>query len=798
MKRLGRPLGHLDTDGNPWKFPPAAVVIKGLEGVRKFYTTWEQCDCSQEEVHALKLVFVGAYGAGKTSLARSIKKGRGDRTPETDEHRRTTVGVDLHNHRLSNGTECKIYDVAGQITYYGLHQFFLTERAIYVLVWDATRFEGLSQQALDQAIEFLELHEDWKSLRQRGNSSMDSRMTIVSGVLPVGCKLESESKSYTSEDGLQAVEEKLSEQESVASLIPPSWVAARQVLEQVGNAHDGSGSGRQWELRSILHDKFKNFVQEGRSNVSQGSHNEHPAAWCSSLQDDGVHDSMEGAIELRAFSGTVISHNAFVVLDVMWLAGVLKPILDHRGATKNRNLQPVFADRVLNSESIDLLSQAEDLVDKGILWRAFARFLWKLDGRDTGDLNDPPKMDQRKFEEILEEIGVAIPLPVSTKAFAEENDGGNAPATGVIRTLEDGVVDGKDLLVIMRLPEEATPKMRETLSSVREPAVSSGGISDENTRVKAVKAVFEFDHAGAPHGLPERVMALAHQIGTFHPEARWRHGGLFILNSGGDGHAASMIVEYDRTRRTFSIEALGQTTPYFRAVQFLISALFHVARDFPGAAWTGWMECRMNHPGQKIYHLAPSNDKQSQKSGSWIIPRTDRSPVDEGRKQRNRCRREGVERGSCTVDPDEFGRVLNVKQPSPSQGIAGTEAVDDPSPEESKCSLCRGTEAVDDPSPEESKSSLCREVLDYVLKPLSGKIFSSSLAFAVGFFVAATAVDDSKRVTLNVCFGLAGLCFLVAVIAAVVFVMEKITEGRKRTQEEARRADPEDDGSFIP
>lgn len=38
----------------------------------------------------------------------------------------------------------------------------------------------------------------------------------------------------------------------------------------------------------------------------------------------------------RAFSGTVISHDVFVVLDVMWLARVLKPILDHRGITKNK------------------------------------------------------------------------------------------------------------------------------------------------------------------------------------------------------------------------------------------------------------------------------------------------------------------------------------------------------------------------------------------------------------------------------------------------------------------------------
>lgn len=40
--------------------------------------------------------------------------------------------------------------VVPQITYYGLHQFFLTERAVYVLVWDATTFAGLNEADLDK------------------------------------------------------------------------------------------------------------------------------------------------------------------------------------------------------------------------------------------------------------------------------------------------------------------------------------------------------------------------------------------------------------------------------------------------------------------------------------------------------------------------------------------------------------------------------------------------------------------------------------------------------------------------
>lgn len=56
---------------------------------------------------------------------------------------------------------------------------------------------------------------------------MDTQMTILSGILPVGCKLASESASYTAGDGLQAVDEALSKHMGVISRVPPSWVAAR-------------------------------------------------------------------------------------------------------------------------------------------------------------------------------------------------------------------------------------------------------------------------------------------------------------------------------------------------------------------------------------------------------------------------------------------------------------------------------------------------------------------------------------------------------------------------------------------
>ncbi|CAM9413667.1 unnamed protein product, partial [Hapterophycus canaliculatus] len=93
-------------------------------------------------VDVRKVVFIGHGGAGKTSLIKSILAGEGRLT---DELELESVGVSVKTARLwktgeGEGVEAKLYDLAGQVDYYGLHQLFLTERALYVLTWDASQF----------------------------------------------------------------------------------------------------------------------------------------------------------------------------------------------------------------------------------------------------------------------------------------------------------------------------------------------------------------------------------------------------------------------------------------------------------------------------------------------------------------------------------------------------------------------------------------------------------------------------------------------------------------------------------
>lgn len=52
------------------------------------------------------------------------------------------MGVKVSDYSLKNleRQSTKLYDLAGQVDYYGLHQLFMTEGAVYVMTWDASKF----------------------------------------------------------------------------------------------------------------------------------------------------------------------------------------------------------------------------------------------------------------------------------------------------------------------------------------------------------------------------------------------------------------------------------------------------------------------------------------------------------------------------------------------------------------------------------------------------------------------------------------------------------------------------------
>lgn len=50
-----------------------------------------------------------------------------------------TVGIEVSDYNLALKST-KLDDLAGQMDYYDLHQLFMTERAVYVMTWDASKY----------------------------------------------------------------------------------------------------------------------------------------------------------------------------------------------------------------------------------------------------------------------------------------------------------------------------------------------------------------------------------------------------------------------------------------------------------------------------------------------------------------------------------------------------------------------------------------------------------------------------------------------------------------------------------
>lgn len=84
-----------------------------------------------------KLMIVGEGGAGKTTL---LKRLRG-RRPHPDE--KTTHGIDVTSLTLRHPTRKRLrmylnaWDFGGQDIYHATHQFFLSNRSLFVVVWNA-------------------------------------------------------------------------------------------------------------------------------------------------------------------------------------------------------------------------------------------------------------------------------------------------------------------------------------------------------------------------------------------------------------------------------------------------------------------------------------------------------------------------------------------------------------------------------------------------------------------------------------------------------------------------------------
>ena len=138
-------LQKLDLRGNPLPIAPGSLGPKDinrspgdLKTILDIYFALEDPHAT-ETLYEAKFLIVGEGGAGKTSLAKKIQNPNYDLDPDEE----STHGIQVIQWRfpLDDGQDFRVnlWDFGGQEIYHQIHQFFLTERALYALVADTRK-----------------------------------------------------------------------------------------------------------------------------------------------------------------------------------------------------------------------------------------------------------------------------------------------------------------------------------------------------------------------------------------------------------------------------------------------------------------------------------------------------------------------------------------------------------------------------------------------------------------------------------------------------------------------------------
>ncbi|EDN68964.1 leucine-rich-repeat protein [Beggiatoa sp. PS] len=117
---------------NPLRFPPPEIIDQGTQEI---LTYLRQPDKQPQWI--AKLLLVGEAGVGKTSLLHQLRGETFDKKEES------TFGIAVDTWSIKHPTEADImmqlrtWDFGGQTIYHATHQFFLTNKALFILVWNA-------------------------------------------------------------------------------------------------------------------------------------------------------------------------------------------------------------------------------------------------------------------------------------------------------------------------------------------------------------------------------------------------------------------------------------------------------------------------------------------------------------------------------------------------------------------------------------------------------------------------------------------------------------------------------------
>ncbi|MCP4220971.1 MAG: hypothetical protein GY765_40455, partial [bacterium] len=129
-------LTDLDLDDNPIETPPPEIVNQGPAAIRDYFKSLEAAP-ETVQLTEVKVLLVGDGGAGKTSLLKRLKgKSFDPKEPKTHGIAIHTLKCPKAGSHESDCIQAHVWDFGGQEIMHASHQFFLSKRALYILLVD--------------------------------------------------------------------------------------------------------------------------------------------------------------------------------------------------------------------------------------------------------------------------------------------------------------------------------------------------------------------------------------------------------------------------------------------------------------------------------------------------------------------------------------------------------------------------------------------------------------------------------------------------------------------------------------
>ena len=136
------------------KKPAPEWVMLGPEMVREYFRAIEAQ--GEEVMNEVKVLLIGDGGAGKTSLAYRLTKPN----EELPKEEQRTRGVDIYDWKYQRNKKSHlihIWDFGGQVMYDMVHQYFYSQRALYILMDSSRSGANEHDSRLNQLLQSAEL-----------------------------------------------------------------------------------------------------------------------------------------------------------------------------------------------------------------------------------------------------------------------------------------------------------------------------------------------------------------------------------------------------------------------------------------------------------------------------------------------------------------------------------------------------------------------------------------------------------------------------------------------------------------